>query len=89
MAEAKEKTGAAYWQERVTVHLFKDSGKYKDAVTVGWNGRFYQIERGKDVQIPRAVAEILKQSQEQDQRTAEMIEKQNQDYEALARANVL
>lgn len=89
-AKAKEaKDNNAYWLEKVTIHLFKDSGKYKDAVTVGYNGRFYQIERGKDVSVPRAVAEILKQSQEQDQRTAEMIEQQNREYAALERANVL
>jgi len=88
MAEKKENNDA-YWREKVTIHLFKDSGKYKDAVTVGWNGRFYQIARGQDVQVPRAVAEILRQSQEQDQRTAEMIERQERDYKALERANVL
>ena len=75
-----------YWTEKVTIHLFKDSGKYKDAVTVGVNGRFWQIERGVDVEVPRNVAEVLRQSQEQDQRTAEMIESQARDFEAASSA---
>lgn len=75
-----------YWTEKVTIHLFKDSGKYKDAVTVGVNGRFWQIERGVDVEVPRNVAEVLRQSQEQDQRTAEMIESQARDFEAARSA---
>ena len=75
-----------YWTEKVTIHLFKDSVKYKDAVTVGVNGRFWQIERGVDVEVPRNVAEVLRQSQEQDQRTAEMIESQARDFEAARSA---
>lgn len=84
--EKPDKTSAAYWNEKVTIHLFKDSGKYKDAVTVGVNGKFWQIERGVDVEVPRNVAEVLRQSQEQDQRTAEMIESEARDFESARAA---
>jgi len=78
-----------FWTEKVAIELFKDNGKYKDAVTVGWNGRMYQIERGKRVEIPRAVYEILMQSREQDIKTAEMIEEKQAEYDNLARAQIL
>ena len=43
-------------------------------VVVGLNGRFYKIRRGVTVEVPRAVALILQQSEEQDAATLEMIE---------------
>ena len=53
MAEKK------HTEELVTVHLFKDANKYKDDVTVHVNGRRWTIQRGKTVQVPKAVAEVL------------------------------
>lgn len=52
--------------ETVTVRLFKDNGKYKDPVFVGINGKNYLIERGKEVEVPRCVSEVLKNSLAQD-----------------------
>ena len=43
-------------------------------VVVGLNGRFYKIKRGVTVEVPKAVALILQQSEEQDAATLEMIE---------------
>ena len=50
-------------EELVTVQLFKDGGKYKDDVIVGLNGTIWQIQRGKEVEVPRKIAEILKESE--------------------------
>lgn len=61
-------------EERVTIKLFKDNKEYKDDVTVGLNGKIYQIKRGVEVSVPKGVAEILANSQAQEERTAEMIE---------------
>ena len=72
--------------EPVTVMLFKDNGKYKNPVFVGINGKNYLVERGKQVQVPQCVAEVLNHSAEQDSsaikymeqttnRFAEMMEK--------------
>ena len=69
-----------YWMERVPFRAFKDSGKYKDDITVGYNGRVYVIQRGKEVMIPRAVREIIYQSMEQDEKTAELIEREENRY---------
>ena len=41
---------------------------------MGLNGRFYKIKRGVKVEVPKAVALILQQSEEQDAATLEMIE---------------
>lgn len=50
-------------EEPVTIRLFKDGGKYKDDVIVGLNGTIWQIQRGKEVEVPRKIAEILKESE--------------------------
>ena len=65
-----------YWSERVPFRAFKDGGRYKDDIVVGLNGKTYVIQRGKDVMIPRNVREIIYQSMEQDEKTAELIERE-------------
>ena len=61
----------AYYNEPVTVKLFKDSGKYKDDVFVAVNGVGMIVPRGVDVEIPRKYAEALKNSELQDSFAAE------------------
>ncbi len=68
--------------EKVTIKLFKDNGKYKDDLVVGVNGVTYQIQRGIAVEVPRYVADVIYQSERQDQNTANMIEKLTSDYKA-------
>lgn len=70
----------AYWREKVPFKAFKDNGRYKDDLDVGYNGKRYVIKRGVEVMIPRAVAEILYQSMEQDQRAAEYMERESSYY---------
>ena len=41
--------------ELVPFFAFRDNDKYKDDIFVGWNGKGYQIQRGKQVMIPRGV----------------------------------
>ncbi len=69
-----------YWNEPVEVRLFKDSGKYKDDVTVCVNGKVWQIKRGMTVTVPRKVKEVLDESYAQDQGTAMMMEQQEQEF---------
>ncbi len=45
-----------------------------NSVTVGLNGVFFTIQRGKDVEVPRAVAEIIYNSQMQEDRALEYME---------------
>lgn len=66
--------------EKVTIKLFKDNGKYKDDLTVTVNGVTYQIQRGKTVEVPRYIADVIAQSERQDTQTANMLEKLVDDF---------
>lgn len=50
----------------VKISLMKDNGAYKDDVFVSVNGENFQIQRGKMVEVPDYVAEVLQHSIEQD-----------------------
>ena len=88
-AEAVEQeapvTHADPMKELVDFYAFKDSGKYKDDIIVGINGKFLRIMRGVKVQIPRAYYEVLMQSQEQDAKTANLMEGLQEEYEQAKR----
>lgn len=49
----------------VTFQLFRDSDKYSNDVFVGVNGKTYLIKRGVPVRMPRAVYEVIQNSEEQ------------------------
>ena len=71
MAEQTKKTEKAksctnYYDELVTVKLFKDNDKYKDDVFVAVNGVGMMVPRGRDVKIARKYAIALKNSEAQD-----------------------
>lgn len=55
----------AYYNEPVTINLFKDDGKYKDDVFVAVNGKRFRIQRGKDITVPRYVAEVIRNAKDQ------------------------
>lgn len=74
-----------YWMERVPFRAFRDTGRYKDDITVGYNGKQYVIQRGVEVMIPRAVREIIYQSMQQDEQTANLIERKTSEYAAESR----
>lgn len=60
----------ARMKELVEIELFYDGDKYKDDVTVGVNGKTWLIKRGERVTVPRFVAEVIKNSMEQDKASA-------------------
>ncbi len=60
-------------EEKVRVKLFKDNGRYKGDLFVSVNGVNYKIRRGIEVEVPKAVAEVLEHSQRQDDLTAARI----------------
>ena len=72
--------------ELVTVQLFKDSGKYKNDVTLHVNGQNVVIQRGKPVQIKKKFAEVLEHSMLQDARTADLITQKQDEYTAQSKA---
>ena len=53
-------------KDTVVIRLFKDNQRYKTPVFVGVNGETYLIQRGVDVEVPKAVAEVLRHSEEMD-----------------------
>ncbi len=62
-------------KDTVTIRLFKDNGRYKGDEFVGYNGTFYKIQRGVEVEVPLGVAEIIEQSLKQDQATQDAIQR--------------
>lgn len=84
MTEEEQKTDD-YWNEEVEIQLFKDGGKYKDDVYVAVNGQNCLIQRGKPVKVKRKFAEVLRQSLEQDNETADMIRELESEYEKRAK----
>ena len=75
-----------YYNEPVTIRLFRDNGKYADDVFVGWNDRNFLIQRGVDVEVPRGVAEIVRQSEEQKNSAALMMDDMSSRFETDSRA---
>ena len=78
-AKAQREKDAAYMEELVEVKLFKDNGKYNDDVFVSVNGETIAIKRGERVKIKRKFAEVLDNSDHQDQETARLIEEKSGD----------
>lgn len=73
----------------VTIQLFKDGNKYKDDVFVSVNDKTWLIQRGVPVTVPKIVAEVLQQSQEQDFKAAAYAEQQQREFrEASIRLNI-
>ena len=72
----------AWLNEYVEVRLFKDNDKYKDDVYVAINGKNCVIRRGVWTRIRRKFALLLDQSEIQDLRTAELIEKETTRFAA-------
>lgn len=72
-------------EERVTIRLFKDGGKYKDDVFVAVNGETCVVKRGVPVQIKKKFAEVLERSMKQDEATAALIERESSSYAEQAK----
>ena len=71
--------------QTVKIKLFRDNNNYRDDVFVSVNGRNYQIQRGVEVQVPLAVAEVLENSARQDRYTAALIESLEDAYRAAGK----
>ena len=59
--------------DTTTINLFYDGVKYKDPLFVQINGKSFLIRRGENVEIPVEVAEVIRQSLEQDGHAAQLI----------------
>ena len=87
---AAEKTakppGSEYLNEYVTVELFKDNSRYKNDVFVAVNGETCLIQRGKPVPIKRKFALALRNSLDQDQYAAKVMEGYGDQYREAEKA---
>ena len=61
-------------KKNVRIRLFKDNSRYKGDLFVSVNGVNYQLQRGKNIEVPPEVAEAIRHSQEQDDQTAARME---------------
>lgn len=73
-----EKKVIARGEEYIEVQLFKDNDKYKDDVYVAVGNQNCVIKRGVPVRVKRKFFDVLTQSNEQDLKTAQLIEGKSQ-----------
>lgn len=52
-------------EEMVEIELFYDGEKYSEPLFVGVNGKSYLIKRGEPVMVPKSVAEVIRNSNNQ------------------------
>ena len=83
--EAVEEVKAEEVQEpdparKVKITLFRDNNQYKDALYVAVNGESYLIPRGKEVEVPYYIAEVIEWSMKEDQKTAEQLRILEENY---------
>ncbi|MBQ9980176.1 MAG: hypothetical protein IJP23_03870 [Oscillospiraceae bacterium] len=74
--------------EYVEIKLFKDGKDYKNSVFVAVNGENCLIPRGQWFRVKRKFALVLDQSEIQDQRTAELIERESGAFAAAAAGRI-
>lgn len=90
MSEAKQSAAvkaALAGEDYVSVRLFKDNGKYKDALMVAVNGENNLIQRGVTVKVKRKVLWNIQDQMRQDASTANLIQSMSSDYEDSAKAH--
>ena len=75
--QPKEKIKEGY----VVIKLFKDNHRYKDDLVVGVNGKFWQIKRGVEVEVPDYVAEVIENSLAQQQIAAMLCDDLEHEFE--------
>ena len=70
-------------KEFVKVKLFKDDYRYKDDVYVGINGKNWNIKRGKEIPLPKYVADFIEQTVAEEARIWEKVEQEEEDFKKL------
>ena len=75
-------------KEFVKVRLFKDDYRYKEPLFVGINGRTWMIPRGKEVELPKYVADFVEQQMKDEARIWERVAQEEKEYEGLTNKQV-
>lgn len=81
ITESAENESYDPMKRKVRIRLFKDNGQYKDDLFVSVNGKTFQIQRGIEVEVPEAVAEVIRRSEESDMNTSMIICRAETEYE--------
>lgn len=68
-------------EELVTIHVDAGSIKGNKNIDVAINGVQYVVQRGKDVQVPRKVAEVIMNAQRQREIAYGLQDKRSQEFE--------
>ncbi len=71
----------------VPLYLFKDNDNYKDDVFVSVNGERILIKRGVHVMVKKKFADVIYQSMEQDNKTADFITEETNRYQEELKKN--
>ena len=71
-----------YFEEMVTVELFKDGRDYKGDVFLSLNGETIRVKRGVPMKIKRKFAILIEQANREAIRTAEYDENMQQEFRA-------
>ncbi len=83
-ADELGKVAAQYYNQKVKVKLPRARTGEERYVTVNWNDYRCVIERGKEVTVPRGVAAVLEESEEQAIKADEYMFCLQEDYEREA-----
>ena len=74
MAKKDEMQQETQEQKMVTIMLHKDDNEHKEDLFVGVNMKDYRIPRGKPVEVPEEVAEVIKNAMAQENAAMEFSE---------------
>ena len=69
--------------EFVKIKLFKDDYRYKSDLFVAINGNNWFIKRGKEVTLPKYVADFIEQTMAEEARIWEKVEQEEADFKKL------
>ena len=70
-------------KEFVRVKLFKDDYRYRDDLYVAINGKNWYIKRGKEVTLPKYVADFIEHTMAEEARIWEKVEQEENDFKKL------
>lgn len=70
-------------KEFVKIKLFKDDYRYKNDLYVAINGRDWLIKRGKEVTVPKYLADFIERQMHEEARIWEKVEQEEADFKKL------
>lgn len=71
-------------EEYVTIELFKGGKEFQDDLICSINGKVFQIQRGKQVRVPRYVADFIETARQQDNYANSLIESELKRFDQKA-----